>query len=95
MEFFKDFFDRQQPNNNGKQAPRKATSLGSGFVIDASGIIVTNNHVIAGADEVRVVLHDGRITGTLDRSVATEEAVMELATGGGSGLGEQSGATAS
>ena len=31
-----------------------------------------------------VVLHDGQITGTLDRSVATEEAVMELATGGGS-----------
>ena len=34
------------------------------------------------ADRV-VVLHDGQVTGTLDRSVATEEAVMELATGGG------------
>lgn len=55
-EFFKDFFDRQQPNGN--QAPQKATSLGSGFVIDASGIIVTNNHVIADADEIVVRFQD-------------------------------------
>ncbi|MSP50354.1 MAG: DegQ family serine endoprotease [Alphaproteobacteria bacterium] len=46
-EFFKDFFDRgQRPD----QAPRRATSLGSGFVIDGSGYVVTNNHVIDGAD---------------------------------------------
>ncbi len=46
-EFFKDFFDRgQRPD----QAPRRATSLGSGFVIDAAGYVVTNNHVIDGAD---------------------------------------------
>jgi serine protease Do len=46
-EFFKDFFDRgQRPD----QAPRRATSLGSGFIIDASGYVVTNNHVIDGAD---------------------------------------------
>lgn len=54
-EFFKDFFDRQRPNNG---APRKATSLGSGFVIDPSGIIVTNNHVIADADEIFVRFQD-------------------------------------
>ncbi len=53
-EFFKDFFDRQQPN----EGPRKATSLGSGFVIDPSGIIVTNNHVIAGAEEIIVRFQD-------------------------------------
>ena len=34
-------------------------SLGSGFIIDASGIVVTNNHVIADADEVTVILNDG------------------------------------
>jgi serine protease Do len=46
-EFFKDFFDRgQRPD----QAPRRATSLGSGFIIDAAGYVVTNNHVIDGAD---------------------------------------------
>jgi serine protease Do len=53
-EFFKEFFDRQRPNNG----PRRATSLGSGFVIDPSGIIVTNNHVIADADEIVVRFHD-------------------------------------
>jgi serine protease Do len=53
-EFFKEFFDRNQP-----EGPRRETSLGSGFVIDASGFIVTNNHVIQGADEVTVRLHDG------------------------------------
>jgi serine protease Do len=53
-EFFKEFFDRQEQENR----PRRMTSLGSGFIIDSSGYIVTNNHVIADADEVTVVLHD-------------------------------------
>ncbi len=52
-DFFKDFFDRNQP-----QRRRKATSLGSGFVIDRAGYVVTNNHVIADADEITVILHD-------------------------------------
>ena len=47
--FFRDFFERNQ---------RRSTSLGSGFVIDAGGLIVTNNHVIEGADEIRVRFHD-------------------------------------
>jgi serine protease Do len=55
-EFFKDFFDRQRREG----APRRATSLGSGFIIDSSGYIVTNNHVIAEADEITVRLHDDR-----------------------------------
>jgi len=41
-------------------APRVANSRGSGFIIDASGLVVTNNHVIDGADEVEVSLPDGR-----------------------------------
>ena len=61
-EFFKDFFDRNNPNGGGngnrRRSPRRAQSLGSGFIIDASGIVVTNNHVIAGADEIKVRLQD-------------------------------------
>tara|TARA_R110000744_G_scaffold220833_3_gene339679 strand:+ start:4759 stop:6186 length:1428 start_codon:yes stop_codon:yes gene_type:complete len=42
-------------------APRIANSLGSGFIVDATGLVVTNNHVIDGADEVEVALPDGRV----------------------------------
>ena len=55
-EFFREFFDRQR-----RGSPRqKATSLGSGFVIDPSGLVVTNNHVIAEADEIMVTFADDR-----------------------------------
>ena len=53
-EFFKEFFDQNRPGG-----PRRETSLGSGFVIDAEGYIVTNNHVIQDATEVTVRLQDG------------------------------------
>ena len=47
------------PKNGRPEAqPRRATSLGSGFIIDPAGYIVTNNHVIADADEITVILHD-------------------------------------
>ena len=42
------------------RAERKTNSLGSGFVIDPSGIIITNNHVIADANDVTVIFDDGR-----------------------------------
>ena len=48
-------------NNIFGDAPRIANSLGSGFIIDPSGIVVTNNHVINDADEVEVSLPDGRV----------------------------------
>jgi serine protease Do len=49
----------QNQNQNRDRAPRRVSSLGSGFIIDATGIVVTNNHVIADADEVTVILNDG------------------------------------
>jgi serine protease Do len=57
--FFHDFMDRNRPG--GREAPpegRKSQSLGSGFIIDPAGYIVTNNHVIDGADEIKVILQD-------------------------------------
>ena len=47
-----------RPGPAAGRRPRKATSLGSGFIIDATGYVVTNNHVIADADEITVILHD-------------------------------------
>jgi serine protease Do len=52
-EFFRDFFDHRPDLQQ-----RRATSLGSGFIIDAGGYVVTNNHVIADADEITVVLQN-------------------------------------
>ncbi|HEY7244420.1 MAG TPA: DegQ family serine endoprotease [Xanthobacteraceae bacterium] len=61
-ELFKDFFNRRggpgDPRNR-EQSPHRVNSLGSGFIIDSSGIVVTNNHVIAEADEITVILNDG------------------------------------
>jgi serine protease Do len=65
-QFFKDFLDRNQHPGQGQgqgqgqseALPRHATSLGSGFIIDPSGLVVTNNHVIADADEITVTLQD-------------------------------------
>ncbi len=60
-ELFRDFFNRrgQQGDQNPQRGPRRVNSLGSGFIIDASGIVVTNNHVISEADEITVILNDG------------------------------------
>ncbi|MBX3521849.1 MAG: Do family serine endopeptidase [Xanthobacteraceae bacterium] len=56
-EFFDEFFKNK--NDGDQKRSRKVSSLGSGFVIDASGIVVTNNHVIADADEIIVNFTDG------------------------------------
>jgi serine protease Do len=58
--FFDDFFKHHHgDNNDGDSEPRRVNSLGSGFIIDPSGVVVTNNHVIADADEISVILNDG------------------------------------
>src|SRR5258708_6525159 len=67
-EFFDDFFKNRRggPGGNSKGGdrgadlqPRKTSSLGSGFIVDTAGIAVTNNHVIADADEINIIMNDG------------------------------------
>ena len=55
-EFFKQFRDQQKGAGGGKQ---KVTALGSGFIVDTAGYVVTNNHVIDQASEIQVTLTNG------------------------------------
>jgi serine protease Do len=62
-EFFEEFFKNRRGQGDGQapnRTPRRVSSLGSGFVVDPSGIVITNNHVIADADEITVVFTDGK-----------------------------------
>ncbi len=71
-ELFRDFLDRQQ--QQGGQ--RRATALGSGFIISKSGYIVTNNHVIDGADEIQIELFNG---GTMKATIVGTDVKTDLA----------------
>jgi serine protease Do len=55
------FEDLFRGPNNGQRGPRSASALGAGFVISEDGYVVTNNHVIEGADEIEVELINGDI----------------------------------
>ena len=56
-DFFREFQDR---NRDGEgQRPRRSSALGSGFVISEDGFVVTNNHVIEGADEITIEFFSG------------------------------------
>jgi serine protease Do len=79
---FKDFFE-QFLGQNGRPVEREGASLGSGFIIDADGLVVTNNHVIANADEITVILSDdskfkAKIIG---RDVKTDLALLKIDAG--------------
>lgn len=55
---FEEFWEQFRDRFEEEQEPRQARSLGSGFVIDKSGIVITNNHVVEGADEITVSFPD-------------------------------------
>ncbi len=77
--FFRDFFGDRAPS--GPRRPERGQ--GSGFIIDSSGIIVTNEHVVDGADKVTVVLKDGtNLKGkVLGVDTLTDVAVVKVTAG--------------
>jgi serine protease Do len=86
-QFFKDFLNRNHPGGPGGQGggqgggdqpspEHRMQSLGSGFIIDPSGLIVTNNHVIDGADEITVTLQDNT---TLKATVVGRDETGDIA----------------
>ncbi|HET8997880.1 MAG TPA: DegQ family serine endoprotease, partial [Acetobacteraceae bacterium] len=77
-QLFKDFMNRQHPGQGGAapQPEQHLQSLGSGFIIDPAGLVVTNNHVIEGADQITVTLQDGT---TLKASVVGRDDVGDIA----------------
>ena len=83
-ELFRDFFNRRgQQGENPPRGPRRVSSLGSGFIIDSGGIVVTNNHVISEADEITVILNDGsRLKAELiGKDQKTDIAVIKIDAG--------------
>ncbi|ACE83347.1 S1C family serine protease [Cellvibrio japonicus] len=56
------FYRHLYNNSNLPQQERMEKTLGSGVIVDASGLILTNNHVINSADRIAVLLYDGRVT---------------------------------
>ena len=75
-EFFRDFLGEKGATGGPNLPPPRVASLGSGFIIDPSGIIVTNNHVIANAEQITVTLSDDT---TLQAEVIGRDAVTDLA----------------
>jgi serine protease Do len=76
--FFRHFFGDQF--DHGQKRKFKSSALGSGVIISADGYILTNNHVVKGADEIKVILYDkrefkGKIVGTDPR---TDLAVVRI-----------------
>ena len=76
-EFFKDFMDKGPSR-------RPSQSLGSGFIISKEGLIVTNNHVIEGAEEITILLSDDREFNAklIGRDTKTDIAVLKIESEG-------------
>ena len=80
-EFFRDYFNQEQ-----KRSPtrRPLVGLGSGFIIDEAGIVVTNNHVIENADKISVIMFDQTeyTAELLGRDHKADLAVLKINTDG-------------
>jgi Do/DeqQ family serine protease len=74
--FFRRFFGGGQGGSGGAPSERMQRSLGSGVIVDPAGIVVTANHVIEGADQVRIALADKR---EFDAEIALRDGRSDLA----------------
>ena len=78
-DFFDDFFNKR---GGMPHSDRKISSLGSGFVIDGKeGLIVTNNHVIEGAEEIEINFHDGsklKVDKVIGRDTKADLALLKV-----------------
>ncbi|WP_262691159.1 DegQ family serine endoprotease [Kordiimonas aestuarii] len=82
---FGDLWDQFRDRMDEDEEPRQAQSLGSGFIVDATGIVVTNNHVVEEADEITVILADGDEypAKLLGRDALSDIAVLKIEPGNG------------
>ncbi len=78
---FEDFFREFQDRNSPGDRPRRSSALGSGFVISEDGYVVTNNHVIEGADEILIEFFpgDGQPTEKLPATVVGTDPNTDIA----------------
>ncbi len=75
-EQFREFFEKYKNRIMPDDEPRRAKSLGSGFIIDEDGYVVTNHHVIVGADVITVITNDGI---EYDAKIVGQDADTDLA----------------
>jgi serine protease Do len=87
QDFFNKFFGGQMPDQGGGDDNQVRESLGSGFIVDAKGYIITNNHVIEKADKIYVKLStdpdnqdEGRPARVIGIDKATDLAVIKIDT---------------
>ena len=73
---FRRFFEGRMPSNRRSQGPRTRSGVGSGFIVSEDGRILTNAHVVDGADTVQVTLKDGR---TFEGKVLGADPVTDVA----------------
>lgn len=82
-DFFDDFFKKKQGGGDPPDG-RSVSSMGSGFIIDAQGLVVTNNHVVEGADTIQIHMQDGTIMKAelVGRDPKTDIAVIRVKSKG-------------
>ena len=75
-EFFRDYMEKQKPGDQQRRQQRRGTALGSGFIISPDGLLVTNNHVIENADEIKIEMLNGS---TLEAKVLGTDPKTDIA----------------